>query len=197
MSITGWDIEWKSGYNGGLNLNWNYENINDTLEFSDDVYILPGEYSFGNMECYFQTPGGNDLSLYPHLTAGRFYDGFRLSPSLGFTWGLSPGFILDGNYRIDWVKFSGRNQELLNNIIRLTIKVMTSTKVSFSTFAQYNTAIDGMITNFRFRYNPKEGSDLYIVYNEGLNTNLDREIPTLPRSDNRSVLIKYTYTFDF
>ena len=137
------------------------------------------------------------LAYYPDITAGRFYDGFRLSPSIGFSWGVSPGLILNGNYRFDWVKFSIRDQEMLNNIIRLTIKVMPSTKVSFSSFAQYNTAIDGIITNFRFRYNPKEGSDLYLVYNEGMNTNLYRETPTLPRSNNRSVLVKYTYTFGF
>jgi hypothetical protein len=46
-----------------------------------------------------------------------------------------------------------------------------------------------------FRYNPREGHDLYIVYDEGLNMDRQREIPVLPPSDVRTILLKYNYTF--
>jgi hypothetical protein len=44
-------------------------------------------------------------------------------------------------------------------------------------------------------FNPKEGNDLYIVYNELLNCNRTRVSPILPLSDTRTLLVKYTYTF--
>jgi hypothetical protein len=73
---------------------------------------------------------------------------------------------------------------------------MLDTKLSLSAYVQYNTSMKGIMTNFRIRYNPKEGNDFYLVFNEGRNTNLDREIPRLPVYSERSVLLKYTYTFN-
>ncbi len=60
---------------------------------------------------------------------------------------------------------------------------------------QYNTAIDRVIANVRFRFNPREGNDFYIVYDEGLNTGIHRVSPSLPYSSGRTILLKYTYTF--
>ncbi len=54
-----------------------------------------------------------------------------------------------------------------------------------------------MLTNFRFRYNPREGNDLYIVFNEGRNTYRNIDEPRLPLYNSRSILVKYTYTFTF
>jgi hypothetical protein len=53
------------------------------------------------------------------------------------------------------------------------------------------------MTNVRLRYSPREGNDFYIVYDEGLNTLIHSETPTLPVSSGRTLLLKYTYTFRF
>lgn len=73
---------------------------------------------------------------------------------------------------------------------------MLSTKISFSAFVQYNSAGKVIITNFRFRFNPREGNDLYLVYDEGLNLDREREIPVLPVRTVRTLLLKYSYTFN-
>lgn len=70
-----------------------------------------------------------------------------------------------------------------------------TTRTSLSAYIQYNTAVDKVVTNLRFRYNPREGNDFYIVYDEGLNSSLSPETPRLPLSTGRTVLLKYTYTF--
>jgi len=70
------------------------------------------------------------------------------------------------------------------------------TRFSVNAYIQYNTALDGIITNLRFRYNPKEGNDLYLVFNEDRNTDLNRELPYLPVYNSRAVMVKYTYTFN-
>ena len=60
---------------------------------------------------------------------------------------------------------------------------------------QYTCASDAVGVNVRLRYNCREGNDLYIVYNETLNTDRYRETPFLPLTDTRTILVKYTYTF--
>ena len=73
---------------------------------------------------------------------------------------------------------------------------MLSTKFSAAAFVQYSNDANEVTANIRIRYNPREGSDLYIVYNDGLNTDRLRDIPVLPRSMGRTLLVKYTYTFN-
>lgn len=69
-----------------------------------------------------------------------------------------------------------------------------STKFSASAFVQYDSAVDQVTANLRLRFNPREGNDLYLVFNEGLNTNRAREIPYRPYYSGRAVMIKYSYT---
>ena len=72
---------------------------------------------------------------------------------------------------------------------------MVSTYLSLTAFVQFNSAQDIVVSNLRLRYNPQEGNDLYLVYDEGFNTDREREIPALPVTKNRTLLVKYTYTF--
>ena len=83
------------------------------------------------------------------------------------------------------------------HIARLRIEAALNTKLSFSTFIQYNSASEAVSANFRFRYNPREGNDFYVVYNEGVNTNRFSVEPILPFTSTRTLLVKYTYTFIF
>ena len=53
-----------------------------------------------------------------------------------------------------------------------------------------------MISNIRLRYNPEEGNDLYLVYDEAFNMNREREVPMLPLTKNRTILLKYNYSFN-
>ena len=69
------------------------------------------------------------------------------------------------------------------------------TALSLLAFVQLNSASDAVIANVRFRYNPKEGTDLYLVYNDNLNTDRQRDEPALPFSSTRAVLLKYSITF--
>ena len=129
------------------------------------------------------------------IDAGSFYDGRRLSIRLSPNANISKYLQLVGIYEFNAVEFPSRDQKFTGHIARLKISAFLNTKFSLVSFGQFNSAADKIITNFRFRYNPREGHDLYIVYDEGLNTNRDREIPLLPRTNIRTILVKYNYAF--
>ena len=74
---------------------------------------------------------------------------------------------------------------------------MLSTKTSAVWFVQYSNTDRAIIANLRFRYNPSEGNDLYIVWNEGLVTDRNSFDPVRPLSDERTILLKYSRTFQF
>ncbi len=197
MLSPGYAIEMKNYLNGRIFFGFNYENVFEAFELSDDAEVPVGEYKFIDIEGMLQTPMSLPLMASLVFQAGSYYDGQRVSCGVEPQWNLSASFQLSGFYEFNWVDFSGRGQEFIAHIGRLKALYMFSTKLSTSAFIQYNSADDIIISNFRLRYNPREGNDFYIVYNEGTNTDLDREIPVLPRMSNRILLLKYTYTFTF
>ena len=191
-----YEIYFKSGLYGAIGFNINYENLLDTFEIKEDeVFAEPGDYTFFDLKAAVLTWQSKPVWALVMFNAGSFYDGTKYSVSLSPVWNISSSWEISGVYEYNNVDFSERNQTFISHIMRLKALYMLNTKFSVSSFIQYNSAANIILTNFRLRYNPREGNDFYIVYNEGLNTDLDREIPNLPGTFSRTVLLKYTYTF--
>ena len=193
----GWEFETRSGYEGSIFLKLEYENVPEAFSLSDDAEVPEGEYIFYGLSGEFRTPSGKLLSTKANLDAGSFYDGWRASLGLNPRWSVSSDLELSGEYQFNWVTFPNRNQRFTAHIARLRALYMLSAKFSATAFFQYNSAINAVIANIRLRYNPREGIDFYLVYNESFNTNRYREEPVLPFISNRTVMLKYTYTFNF
>ena len=129
------------------------------------------------------------------FSAGGFYDGNRLSLILAPNYSVSSSLELSATYEYNRLDFPDRATTVNLHIARVKALYMLDTRFSISSFVQYNSTSGAFLGNIRFRYNPREGNDLYLVYNDDLNTNRGREWPTLPMSNQRSLLVKYTYTF--
>ena len=109
---------------------------------------------------------------------------------------LSASLQLSGDYMYNNVHFPDRDQSMQSHIFRANVLYMYSTKLSASAFIQFNTANEVFIGNFRIRYNPREGNDLYLVYNDSRGFMVgDDIVPQPPSYYNRAVMLKYTHTF--
>ncbi|WP_340111278.1 carbohydrate binding family 9 domain-containing protein [Maribellus mangrovi] len=191
-----WDFETKKGIKWYAAVNRHLENLYDKLIIGYNQASVPaGEYSFTDFSLNYTTSNRHALTAFFNATAGDFYDGrkwsFNTYPSLK----IGSDFDLSLYYQLDFVEFSERSMEFTNHIVRFNGLMTLTTKTSVSAFIQYNSAINGIIGNIRFRYNPRDGNDFYIVYNENLNTDRSRVEPKLPFTSARTVLLKYTYTF--
>jgi len=198
---TGWSFQTKNSSIGDFRINYNIEDVREEFYFPEDaetpVAEIPMErYDYWDFRGMFITPMTKSFYTIGMLDVGQFYDGTRFSITLRPTWNISSSFELSGMYQFNRLDFKDRHQEYTCHIGRFKLLYMLSTKFSASTFIQYNSEVDGIITNFRLRYNPREGNDLYLVFNEGRNTRLDREVPALPLISDRTILVKYTYTFN-
>ena len=191
-----WIFTTKTGWRGTLNIIYSYEYLDEDFEILDPIMVPSGKYHFLNTDIIMYTPMSRSLSAMVMFKGGGYYDGIKMSPSFHPTWKIGASVELGGIYQYDYVYFAERDQTLHNHIAGFKALYTLSTKVTFSGFIQYNTAINKVISNLRFRYNPKEGTDLYLVFNEGRNTWLEREVPTLPAYDQRNITVKFTYTFE-
>ena len=187
-------LEFKSLWQCYFGPEYSYENLLELFELSDDVNIPVGNYSFLQLTGMIMTPMSQPLRMFLNFEGGGYYDGQVLSVTAMPNWSISSTFVLSGAYIFSKVDFSRREQHFLSHIGRIKAQLMFSTKLSASAFIQYNSGSHNIISNFRFRYNPREGNDLWIVYNEGTNTDLTREVPNPPRLAARTVMLKYTYT---
>jgi hypothetical protein len=185
-----YDFTFKSGLRGVAMLNHQYENVTDTFNLSDDVYIPSGKYGFNQFETHLNSPQSNPFVLGVDFTGGSFYGGSRLSFGFEPLWNIGSTLQLGLKYEYNILQFKNRNQSFKEGVAGFKALVMLTTKLSASVFVQYNGAEDAVITNFRLRFNPSEGNDFYIVLNEGRNTFRDIEDPRLPVYNNRSILLK-------
>jgi hypothetical protein len=193
-----WLFEGMKGFSGSIFGTWNREYLTDTLSLGENqASVPPGRYSFSNLTALYYTSASHAISFNFSAEAGNFYDGWKISLYAAPMINIGSGLDLALTYNFDYVNFPARAEGFTNHITGLKGLLTVTTKSSLSAFIQYNTAIDKVMTNIRFRYNPREGNDFYIVYDEGLNTNTNREVPVLPHSSGRTVLLKYTYTFRF
>jgi hypothetical protein len=192
----GWGFLTKSGWNGEFTFKFHRESVREEISFFDKVFVPPGEYRFIGLNGYFQTAMGGLLSAVVNLDAGSFYDGRRATVGVRPIWGISSDLTLSGYYQFNRVEFSARHQSLTAHIAQVRLLATLSTKFSASAFIQYNSAVDALVANVRLRFNPREGNDLYLVINEGLNTNRGAKSPHPPFYDNRAIMIKYSHTFN-
>jgi hypothetical protein len=185
----------KTGFNGMVAVNNLYENVFEPFSLSPDAEIPAGEYRFNQFETHLHTSDSRVIKLNLDANVGGFYDGQLISAGIEPEWSIGSTLNLGIQYEYNRAVFAERDQSLTSNIARLKALLMITNKLSISSFIQYNDVDNGIVTNLRIRYNPREGNDFYIVLNEGRNTYRDLENPRLPSFNTRSLLLKYTYTF--
>lgn len=174
-----------------------YENLDAPFSLPEDTFIPAGTYRFATGRLQYSAPQGATLRTTISVQGGQFFDGHQASLSVGPVWDPSAHLNLSANYQVDQVELPDRDQSFTSHVVRFRSQVMISTRTSAIGFIQYSKTDNAIVANVRFRYNPREGNDLYIVWNEGLVTDRNSFLPARPFSDQRTILIKYSHTLQF
>jgi hypothetical protein len=165
------------------------------FNLTENVFVAAGDYTFYRFFGNISSPKTKKIAASLEYQAGEFYDGNLYSIALNPELSLSSSFQISGSYQMDKVSFSSRSQKFTNNIARLKLTYMLNTKVSLSSFVQYNEIDNIIITNFRLRYNPRDGNDFYLVFNDLRNADNSEFTMKQPSYNNRTIMLKYTHTF--
>jgi len=180
-----------------LSAQFQYENLDAPFTLPEETLVPEGTYRFATALLQYSAPRGASFQTRASVQGGQFFDGRRTSFSLGPIWDPSAHLNLSANYQLDHVNLPERDQSFTSHVARLRTRVMFSTRTSVIGFVQYTKTDNAVVANLRFRYNPREGNDLYIVWNEGLVTDRDSFSPVRPYHDQRTILIKYSHTLQF
>ena len=188
-------LQAKKSWSVAAALNYNYDQLSEPLYLSEDVVLPVGDYTHPRVSVQYNSPYNTRSRLSVGYSIGRFFDGFMNSLEFEPRWNPNAHLEMSASYELNHIRFSDRDQLLVSHILRLRTLYMLNARLSVSGFLQYNNAANIFISNIKLRYNPREGNDLYIVFNEVLNSDRRRYEPEYPLLNLEVLALKYTYTF--
>ncbi len=190
-----WNIDMKSGAKIRTSTSLEVEDLLDELSFPENTSVPVGRYTFATAEVSYNFPDGSLIrGRNNKLSFGSFYDGWRTQVNMSPTISLSNHVELSATYQYSRLSFPDRDQRADVHLVGFRTQIGFNRKVSLNSFFQYNGSADLLTSNVRFRYNFREGNDLWLVFNQNLNADRFREVPTLPTTASQTFLLKYTYT---
>jgi hypothetical protein len=193
----GFEINTKKDLHAEISLEIQKEGVLEDFPLSDSIWINAGEYSFTGIQARYGTSNSRKISVRGSIDAGQFYDGTRIGLRATTNFNFSSSFTLTPEYEFNAIRFPDRLKNNSLNIHSLNVKalLMFSTKLSASFLVQYVNTYDEFIGNFRLRFNPREGNDFYLVYNDYRAVSKRNSVPAIPPYFNRTIMVKYTHTF--
>ncbi len=162
--------------------------------------ISAGVYQMLNNAISLVSPQQSNYTASVYVSYGGFYGGKRIFISPDFTYWINKHLNVSATYEYNHINFDTYFEEVKNttyesSLLRFGVNYNFSTRYSLKSYFQFDDLSHQTSTNFRFRYNPKEGTDLFIVVNQGLNNARTRLDPKLPYINNQAITIKFTKTF--
>ncbi len=189
------DLETKRGSEISLEILGNFERLSNPLPFPDGASVGEGEHTYFTVNLSARSRQGPRYRIGGSVGGGQFFDGSSVDLGIFPIWNASKHFELTTAYLFNRVRFRDRNEGFDAHIVRIKAAVAANSKLSASAFIQYNSVANALALNVRTRYNFRERNDLWIVLNDGINTDRRAFHPSLPVSAGRVLLLKYTYTF--
>ena len=170
------------------------DDLREQFDLADDAWVPVGRYRALEGRIGYTMPTRYPLRTNVNASTGRFFDGTRLAVTLSPFWTPTPRLKVTGTYEVNHITFDTRAQTFTAQVGRVQTELMLDTRVTLSSLVQYNSAADDFSMNARLRINPREGTDLYLVYSESLRTDLGSLAPIPPRSRGRALLVKFSRT---
>ena len=192
-----WIYSLKSGENGGFSASFSEEDLLQSFGLSSDAFVQAGNYTFGQVGAKYAMTHTALKQISGSAYVGSFYDGWKYNVNLDPKWYVSKHLELRGEYSYVNVQFPDRDQKFASHIGRLRIRAALNTKLSTNAFIQYDNINKSLSANVRFRYNFREGNDLWIVYNNDLGNYDPTARFNTYYTRNRTLLAKYTYTYKY
>ena len=174
---------------GGLR---SYEFLPQPFRISREVTLPVGGYDFASVNVGYDFGQQRPWSGNVLVEHGSFYSGHRtgLTVARGRA-SLTNQLSVEPTYSINWIDLA--EGAFTNTLIGTRVTYTVTPRMFTSALVQYNSSIDGVSANVRFRWEYQPGSELFVVYNEDRDTTTRR----FPGLRNRAFVVKFNRLFRF
>jgi hypothetical protein len=192
-----WDT--KAGGGGWIEPKLFHEDVLTPFTIGNTAHVPAGPHDFADLQLYLAMGAGHPLRTAMDLRAGTYFHGRRAQAILTPTWNVSRHLELGTDYQLTALRFDDPRENVDIHVARVRIRTALNAQTSGNAFVQYNSTTDRLDFNLRLRYAFAEGTDLWVVYNEGLDTERTRDLSGVPSpfSLARTFIVKYSHTLAF
>ena len=168
----------------------NYEWLTEEFEIIDDIIIPEAIYRYDNVFIEYQSDRSKPLAGKLRFNGGDFFDGTLVG--YGADAYLKLGHHLSVELKTDYNTIHLPAGAFTTTLVGARIIYAFHPDLFIKPYIQWNSDTNKIISNVLLNFHYIPGSDLYIVYNE----EFDLSKP-YTRTENRTVLLKFTYLFSF
>ncbi len=172
-----------------------YEFLNEPFGISSDVSIPVGGYNFQDYYAGYSMGAQRRISGTFSIQRGGFFDGDIMT--VGYSRGriaITPQLAIEPSISVNRIKLPGGNFTAKLASARFTYTF--TPRMFFSGLLQYNSSRDVLSTNLRLRWEYQPGSEIFVVYNDQRDTELNNS-RGYPMLENRAFVVKFTRLFRF
>ncbi|MBN1291136.1 MAG: carbohydrate binding family 9 domain-containing protein [Candidatus Latescibacteria bacterium] len=169
--------------------------IEDKYDFVQEEFgifgesILPGKYHWTGYGVFVQTNRSRPVSFEMQTQTGSFYHGDRDYIEALCTYKLNR--YASASAEVDYNNIILDNNHFITREYGGRLRLNLSTKLTTSSFLQWNNELREVNMNFRIHYIPDIGSDVYFVYNHLWDEAADF------KTKYRTGIVKLSYLFRF
>jgi hypothetical protein len=123
------------------------------------------------------------------LQLGEFYSGTQKALSYGGRIAVATRLAIEPSVQINWIDLP--DATFTTRLVSSRITAPLTPRMFVSALLQYNSSIDSFSSNIRMRWEYQPGSELFVVYSEGRDT----DVTGFPGLQNRSFVVKINRLF--
>ncbi len=166
------------------------EQIFEPFEITDGVIIPVGDYRTRRFFIDAGTSDHRPLNAQINFSGGEFFDGTRTFIGGTVGWRPSSHFNLEAEYGKNMIRLPHGDFEV--NIAVMTLNVLISPSLTWNIVTQWDNVSDTFGLNSRIRWTINPGNDLFLVFNQGVDTS---DGSWRPISSEISTKLSWTFRF--
>lgn len=155
-----------------FNIQYLGENLVEDFEIADDIVIPAGRYWFTRYEIQGSSFSGRPVSVDMEISWGAFHDGTRTEAGAGVSWRTGKHVSVSADFQRNWISLPGGRFAVSE--LGGRVNFAASPKLFGSLFGQWNNEDRRALFNFRVNWIPKPGTDLFLVFNQEVDTTESR-----------------------
>lgn len=181
---------WESGDNGSVDYTVGETQVDRDFALADSVPVPAGRYRSNQLRANFNSSSSRPWVLSASLSRSDFYGGDLRSWGGGLAVTPVPALSFAASFNRSDIDLP--NGSFTADIVGFRAIWAVSTKITTNALIQYNSFTEDFISNIRFNFIHRPGSDLFIVFTEERGVDGDRWALA-----DRGTVAKVTYLFRF